>query len=86
MIVCNPGKNTPPIKSFDKQDQLLTFNIDYPKKSTVIGDMTILRESDILKEDKERALGSWFLIFTKLFNNITEKMKFFELRPQTLYP
>lgn len=84
MIVCNPLKNTPPIRVTDKQDILLTFNIDQPKRSTLIGDMTLLRESDILKDERERALGAWFLIFTKQFSNITDKMKFFELRPQNL--
>ena len=50
-------------------------------KATSIGDMTLLKESDI-QDEKQIKLSYWFTLFIAKFKNITENnMKFIELRP-----
>jgi len=49
--------------------------------STTLGDMTLIRESELLKDDNEKLLGEWFLLFNKKYSEFVEKIKFFELRP-----
>ncbi|KAL4431712.1 hypothetical protein ABPG74_017341 [Tetrahymena malaccensis] len=53
-------------------------------KTTSVGDMTLYKESDVQKDPTQQKLGYWFVLFSKKFKSIVEKMKFFELRPQSL--
>ena len=47
MIICDTTRNTPPINNALLKDRLLTTNISYETKPISIGDMTILKESEI---------------------------------------
>ncbi|KRX02730.1 Regulator of chromosome condensation 1/beta-lactamase-inhibitor protein II [Pseudocohnilembus persalinus] len=51
-------------------------------KQTCIGDMTIIREKDLLNDQLEQKLSGWFINFSEKFKDLTQTQKFFELRPQ----
>ncbi len=81
MMVCDLNKN-PSLTNETSRKQGLTER--YQITSCVIGEMIVLRESEVSKDDYQRVMCKWMLLFLKKFNNLVMSLKFFELRPQNL--
>ena len=77
LFVCDLKRNTPsPSNSPSKLSSNLRLS------STLIGEMYLLKENDILRDEYQKSLGNWILSFIERFSGTVNTMKFFELRPQ----
>ena len=77
MFVCDLKRNIPgPSSSPSKLSSNLKIS------STLVGEMYLLKENDILKDDYQKTLGQWMLSFIERFSGTIDIMRFFELRPQ----
>lgn len=78
MMVADPKRATPPILPNTTTNKVPT---SFHTSSTVIGEMQLMKESDILKDENQRALSNWMSMFLEKFGNRLPTIKFFELRP-----
>jgi hypothetical protein len=51
--------------------------------NTAVGEMHIYKESDLKRDEYQRILSHWMLVFTERFSDVLDSMKFFELRPNS---
>lgn len=76
MFVCDLRKNNLDFNSFSKKNPS-----NLQAMSTIIGEMHLLKESDLRKDELQRYLTHWMLVFIERFSDIASSVKFFELRP-----
>jgi len=76
MFVCDLRKNNLETNPFSKR------NVPNSQvMSTIIGEMHLVKESDIRKDEMQRLLCHWMVAFIGRFSDVVSSMKFFELRP-----
>jgi len=82
MIIFDPSKNINQENvnnQINNKENIISQKV--PLKSCSIGDIYMIKESEVMQDPKEKILGTWFLLFNKIFNKLFDKVKFFELRP-----
>ena len=57
-------------------------SIAFEKDTTLVGDMHFYRQQDILKDNNQKILSNWMILFDKRFSNQFENVKYLELRPK----
>ena len=76
MFVCDLKKNNLDLNAVTRRGPSSLQIVN-----TIIGDMHLLKESELRKNELQRFLCHWMLVFGERFSDTVTSLKFFELRP-----